>query len=198
LPEAHIRPAEHYREFGPIVFRYCVAMLKDREAARDATQDVFLKLVRNVSRFEDRAAVIPWLLRVARNHCLNLRRDSQRWCKDKHDGDVARGVAAEASLDRYAARALVQDVLSRFDFATRVVAVGVIVGGMRHEEVAVALGVSLRAVARKLERFLTRARAYVTTDEDDPTAAERKQAALVMSSRPGRSRRSRRQHTAEQ
>jgi RNA polymerase sigma-70 factor (ECF subfamily) len=43
--------------------------------------------------------------------------------------------------------------------------VGVIVDGMEHEEVAAALGVSRRTVARKLERFLENARKYVSRSE---------------------------------
>jgi len=52
-------------------------------------------------------------------------------------------------------------VLARFDEVTRLVAVGVLVDGMEHEEVAAALGISRRSVARKLERFLDTARCFL-------------------------------------
>ena len=60
------------------------------------------------------------------------------------------------------ARTLAQQVLSQFDEATQAVAVGVLVDGLEHEEVAEMLGISRRTVARKLERFLDTARAYLS------------------------------------
>jgi DNA-binding transcriptional regulator LsrR (DeoR family) len=50
--------------------------------------------------------------------------------------------------------AAVQAVIHRFDAATQAVAYGVLVDGRGQDEVALALGVSRRAVARKLARFL--------------------------------------------
>jgi len=54
-------------------------------------------------------------------------------------------------------------VLARFDEVTRLVAVGVLVDGMEHEEVAEVLGLSRRSVARKLERFLEGSRRFLVT-----------------------------------
>jgi RNA polymerase sigma-70 factor (ECF subfamily) len=145
------------------VYRRCLRLLRDQEAARDATQEVFMKLVRDMPKLEDRETVLPWMYRVATNHCLNLRRNSHRRGEDQTEVDLE--VASATSGDVYPDRALAQNVLSRFDAATQAVAVGVIVDGMEHEEVAVALGVSRRTVARKLERFLENARKYITRSD---------------------------------
>jgi RNA polymerase sigma-70 factor (ECF subfamily) len=58
-------------------------------------------------------------------------------------------------------RRLVQRVLARFDSRTQSIAVGVLVDGMEHEEVADALGISRKTVSRKLARFLENARKYL-------------------------------------
>lgn len=52
-------------------------------------------------------------------------------------------------------------MLRRFDEVTQAIAVAVLVDGMAHEEVAGLLGLSRRSVARKLERFLDGARAFL-------------------------------------
>ncbi len=145
------------------MYRRCLRLLRDPEAAKDATQEVFMKLVRDMPKLEDRETVLPWMYRVATNHCLNLRRNSQRRGEDQAETELE--VAASTPVDVYPDRALAQSVLSRFDAATQAVAVGVIVDGMEHEEVAAALGVSRRTVARKLERFLENARKYLTRSE---------------------------------
>jgi RNA polymerase sigma-70 factor, ECF subfamily len=159
LTDHHGRAADLYRQYGPAVYRRCLRLLREPESARDATQEVFVKLVRDMDRLSDRETVLPWLYRVATNHCLNLRRNAVRRGDDVELPDL--DVADTAPADNYPDRALAQQVLSRFDSSTQAVAVGVLVDGMEHEEVATALGISRRTVARKLERFLTRARQLV-------------------------------------
>ncbi len=150
-----------YRELGPAVYRRCLRLLRDREAARDATQEVFVKLVRDVGRLSDRETALPWIYRVATNHCLNLLRDARRRGGDApgatDDGLELVPGAAPSFPDRQLAR----QVLSRFDVQTQAIAVGVLVDGMEHEEIAGALGISRRTVHRKLTRFLERARALL-------------------------------------
>jgi RNA polymerase sigma-70 factor (ECF subfamily) len=143
-----------YRELGPAVYRRCLRLLKDREAARDATQEVFVKLVRDMGRLADRETALPWIYRVATNHCLNVLRDARR-----------RPAAAEDALEvvpsaptSFPDRQLARQVLASFDVETQAIAVGVLVDGMEHEELAGALGISRRTVHRKLTRFLERAR----------------------------------------
>ena len=133
-------------------------MLGDKEAARDATQEVFGKLMRDARKLESRDTALPWIYRVATNHCLNLRRNAGR------RGEEALPeleMAAPETPDAVPQRQLVQQMLARFDVQTQAVAVGVFVDGMEHEEVAQALGISRRTVARKLERFLGNARKYL-------------------------------------
>ena len=67
-----------YREYGPAVYRRCLRLLRDSEAARDATQEVFVKLLRDIEKLAARDTALPWIYRVATNHCLNLRRDARR------------------------------------------------------------------------------------------------------------------------
>jgi RNA polymerase sigma-70 factor (ECF subfamily) len=57
------------------VLAVCQRLLGDREEARDAAQEVFLKVYRKAGGFRPRAKVSTWLYRIAVNHCLNrLRR----------------------------------------------------------------------------------------------------------------------------
>jgi len=159
LTDPRSRAAELYRQYGPVVYRRCLRILKDPEAAKDATQEVFVKLVRDMSRLEDRATVLPWIYRVATNYCFNVRRNASRRGEDAAMPDLE--LADSTPADMYPNRALAQQVLSQFDETTRSVAVGVLVDGMEHEEIAEVLGISRRTVARKLERFLDTARRYL-------------------------------------
>jgi RNA polymerase sigma-70 factor (ECF subfamily) len=146
------------------VYRRCLRLLQDREAARDATQEVFVKLVRDMARLEDRESALPWIYQVATHHCLNLRRNAARRREEELEPALEVSGGAPAA-DLFPERQLAGRVLARFDATTRAVAVGVLVDGMEHEEVAEALGISRRTVSRKLARFLGNARKYLARSE---------------------------------
>ncbi len=68
--------------FGVLVERHeerlvhlCQRLLHDREEARDAAQEAFLKAFRKAGSYKPQGQVYTWLYRIAVNHCLNrLRR----------------------------------------------------------------------------------------------------------------------------
>lgn len=149
------RAGDLYRAYGPAVYRRCLRLLHDREAARDATQEVFVKLVRDIAKHDDPDVVLPWIFRVATNHCLDVIRDRERH-GEAELGERELGAAAPEARpeDRHLAKTL----LSHFDGGTRAVAVSVLVDGMGREEAAGTLGISRKTVERRLSRFLERAR----------------------------------------
>jgi RNA polymerase sigma-70 factor (ECF subfamily) len=155
-----------YRDYGPVVYRRCVRLLGDEERARDATQEVFVKLLREERLTGEDAEVLPWIYRVTTRHCLNLRRATRdgRWSLD---GGRELELADPGGAP-YPDRRLAQQILARFDATTQAVAVGVLVDGMRREELAGALGLSRRTVHRKLARFLAGARRLLLGKEPPP------------------------------
>ncbi len=145
-----------YKTWGPAIYRRCLRLLRDQEAARDATQEVFRKALSSPEKLADPDTALPFIYRIATNHCLNERRNTgRRGETELMDLDVASDQAD------FPQRRLVQRVLSRFDAKTQSIAVAVLVDGMEHEEVADALGLSRKTVSRKLARFLEHARKYL-------------------------------------
>lgn len=60
------------------VLRTARALLGNREDARDATQEVFLRVFRYLHRFDSRREFGPWLYRVAVNVCRDFHRKRSR------------------------------------------------------------------------------------------------------------------------
>ncbi len=56
------------------VFGLCVRLLRDHEEARDAAQEAFVRAYGAVATYDAAQPFAPWLLRIARNHCLDLLR----------------------------------------------------------------------------------------------------------------------------
>jgi len=151
-----------YREYGPVVYRRCLRLLRDRAAAEDATQEVFVKLLRAMGRLQDSVTVLPWIFRVATNHCLNVLRHPHRRGVEALAGDI--DVVADPGGDgpgSYLERQLAQAVLSRFDEKTQAVAIGVFVDGMELGEIASLIGISRRTVSRKLTSFVANSRKFL-------------------------------------
>jgi RNA polymerase sigma-70 factor, ECF subfamily len=160
VPHRRQHAAHLYVEFGPVLYRCCVRILGDREAAHDAMQEVFLRLLGNLSSFDDREKMLPWIVCVARNHCMNLRRDS------RNAASLSRELGREESARPDLSRALLAHrLLERFDGQTQRAALSVLASGMSYKEAAVALTLSPSSVARRVNRFLAEARAYLTEAE---------------------------------
>lgn len=62
----------HHRAVVQFVYRYLGDV--GRDDAEDVAQDVFLGAFKAAPSFRPRAKVLTWLLRIARNACLNYRR----------------------------------------------------------------------------------------------------------------------------
>ncbi len=58
------------------VWNYVFLLTRDRGAADDLTQEVFLSALRGLRRFEGRSAPKTWLLAIARNASLNWLKSS--------------------------------------------------------------------------------------------------------------------------
>ncbi len=64
------------------VFAICLATIRDRELALDATQETFITLFRKLDRFDGRSAFTTWLYRVTMNTCYDVLRRARRHTAD--------------------------------------------------------------------------------------------------------------------
>ncbi len=63
-----------FERYGHLVYGVCVKYLKDAEAAKDAMQQIFIKLLDDLKRFNVENFK-PWLYQVTKNYCfMQLRR----------------------------------------------------------------------------------------------------------------------------
>jgi len=56
------------------IFRLASRILRDEELARDAVQEIFIKVYGALRKFEGRSGFYTWLYRLAYNQCLDMRR----------------------------------------------------------------------------------------------------------------------------
>ncbi|MBL7682250.1 MAG: sigma-70 family RNA polymerase sigma factor [Flavipsychrobacter sp.] len=58
-----------FERYGHLVFGVCFKYLKDPEAAKDAMQQIFIKLLEDLKRFKIEIFK-PWLYQVSKNYCF--------------------------------------------------------------------------------------------------------------------------------
>ena len=59
------------------IFSICVRMVRDRELASDLTQDAFIKIIKGLDTFDERARLSTWVYRVTVNVCLSKLRSEK-------------------------------------------------------------------------------------------------------------------------
>ena len=160
------------------VYALCRRMLADPEEASDATQEVFVRVMRSVFGFRGEAAFGTWLHRVTVNVCLtSLRRRSRA----RAAGMVAGGIpfalpgddhALESELESPEDRAVTADLAARSEAAlatlpedARAVVVLRDIEGLSTKEVAELLGVTETVVKVRLHRAHTRLRSLLLAAE---------------------------------
>lgn len=86
-----------------VVFGLCVRLLRDPEEAKDAAQEAFARAYAALETYDPAQPFVPWVLRIARNHCLDVLRrripEAQRLELDAEpdDGSASRELADPAA-----------------------------------------------------------------------------------------------------
>ena len=160
--------ADLYRQYGHLVQSRCYYLLRDKEAARDATQEVFVRVMRSIDSFRNEASPSTWILKIATNHCLNViaaqkakwrERFKQYMTHLDEEGFLA-GVDPERAH-------LVAQLLGKLDRETQQVAVFYYVDEMTQEEIGQMLGRSLPTIRKRLAKFKRVARKELGHDKLD-------------------------------
>jgi RNA polymerase sigma-70 factor, ECF subfamily len=72
--------ADVYREHHRRVLNLCAYLLRSREAAEDASHEVFLRVQQKIDKYDPAYAFSSWILKIASNYCLDIlrRRGTER------------------------------------------------------------------------------------------------------------------------
>ncbi|ACY14156.1 RNA polymerase sigma factor [Haliangium ochraceum] len=147
-----ITTEDYYRRYGPMVMRRCRQLLGDEEAARDAMQDVFVKLLVREQQLDDRAPS-SLLYRIATNHCLNQIRTRARRPESPEAELLERIAHAVDAVSRSRARLSLARLFRDQSESTRTIAVLHLHDGMTLEEVAGEVGLSVSGVRKRLRKL---------------------------------------------
>ena len=128
----------------------------DADAAAEVTQQVFLKLMRDVTRFRGDAAFSTWLYRLVVNACVDRSRSRRRDAAGQNpavlDTLPATGGSHEDVFARHQVAASVQQAIALLPAKLRVAILLRYFEDLSYAEMAAALNCSIGTVASRLNR----------------------------------------------
>jgi RNA polymerase sigma-70 factor, ECF subfamily len=135
--------SELVRRHQAIVYRSCYRILGDREDAKDASQEAFIRAYRKLDTFQRRSAFRTWLLRLAMNVSLNERSRRELPRTDTGSAESVPGTEApETELLRSEAAARVHKALQLVQPNHRAAVVLRDLEGLTYRETAESLGIA--------------------------------------------------------
>jgi len=145
-----VKAKELYEKFGYLIYSRCIRILRSEDDAKDAMQEVFLKLVENMNRFRDKTHIIPWIYTVSRNHCFNILRGRKKFT---HIEDMDRFAGKKDSEKEHAERMLIQQILMLHNKRVREAVYYTYIEKLSQNEIQKITGQSPATVRRNLNRF---------------------------------------------
>lgn len=87
-----------YERNHKLIFYFLISRVSSQSVAEDLLQDTFLKMHRNITRYDPRQKALPWVFTIARNNLI----DHMRKSKDVSHEDMdifAQAESAESAQD---------------------------------------------------------------------------------------------------
>ena len=102
------------------IYAICLRMLCNEHEARDAAQEVCIKVWKQLKTFQGQSKLSTWIYRIATNQCLDMLRKYKRQeeisleqeSKSSSDAQIMVLADDSASIDRHIEKMAMQDVMS--------------------------------------------------------------------------------------
>lgn len=156
LPHIFWGYRELLRRYEPMIFSFCLRLLKSREDAEEVTQDSFLVVFHQIHKLQNAGAFRTWIFRVVQNECRD------RFAKIKRKQEMQEAYEAmqkkefeEAPPDTVEdQKEQLSKALERLSEKDREIVVLRFVSGLKLEEIAEVLDIGLSATKMRLQRAM--------------------------------------------
>lgn len=165
--------AEIFDRYSARIYNFAYRFLKNSEAAEDATQEVFMKMLRYAAQFHGDAKLSTWLFSITANHC----RDHLRKADNRHKESEETLISLPAPSDQAPDRILearqnerrVQSALQKLTPEQREAILLSRYQGLSYAEIAQVSGCSEGAVKTRVFRAMETLKKHLSSEESGGT-----------------------------
>ncbi len=159
--------SEIYDRYSARIYNFAFRFLKNAEAAEDATQEVFVKMLKHANQFQGDAKLSTWLFSITANWCRDYLRKSDNKAKEAEDVLLTLPSpehTPERNLEQRESEIRVQKALSALTPEQREAIVLSRYQGLSYAEIAQIAGCSEGAVKTRVFRAMETLKKALTTD----------------------------------
>jgi RNA polymerase sigma-70 factor (ECF subfamily) len=160
--------AEAYQRYGPALVRKAERVLHNEDDALDIVHALFVDLISRPPKSLD----LSYLYRAVNNRCLNLIRNQRNRARLLADGsDVLRGPERTLLGESVLSLDLLVRLVNQLDQKSAEIVLYHFIDDMNQDEVAEMMGISRRAVVKRLAkiRLLARGMSRAASQGDGPS-----------------------------
>ena len=144
---------EIYKTYNQKIFRLCMSYSNDRDMAKDLTQETFIQVWVNLSKFRNESSVGTWIYRIASNICL---RQIER-SKKNITGELPFQIEEKTEESADAQIAFLYKCISELPETDRLI-ISLVLEEQPQKEIADILGISegnIRVKIHRIKQLLT-------------------------------------------
>ncbi|RFC54273.1 RNA polymerase sigma factor [Brumimicrobium aurantiacum] len=138
-----------YKSYSTKIFRICLGYFNDYELAKDITQETFIAVWTNLSKFQNRSSIGTWIYRIATNKCL---REIQKEKSQPRTGLPSDLTVMEPSLEKEEKLSRLNQYISELPELERII-ITLSLENVPQEEIAEIIGISHSNARVKFHRI---------------------------------------------
>lgn len=150
--------SEIYDRYSSRIYNFAYRFLRNSEAAEDATQEVFVKMLKHASQFHGDAKLSTWLFSIAANWCRDYLRKADNKAKEAEEVLLSipapRELAPDRNLERRQDEERVRAALAKLTPEQREAILLSRYQGLSYAEIAQISGCSEGAVKTRVFRAM--------------------------------------------
>ncbi|HFA48817.1 MAG TPA: sigma-70 family RNA polymerase sigma factor [Bacteroidetes bacterium] len=144
-----------YRKYSGRVYGKCISLLKEEHLAKDATQDIFMKIFLNLGQFGEKSKFSTWVYSITYNYCIDLIRKKKKMSNIFSDEmekvpDVVEDVHDEELLTMEVGR--LRKVLNEIPVGDKAILLMKYQDGLQIKDIANILNKTESAIKMKIKR----------------------------------------------
>jgi RNA polymerase sigma factor (sigma-70 family) len=160
--------SEIYDRYSARIYNFAFRFLRNSEAAEDAVQEVFVKMLKHANQFHGDAKLSTWLFSITANWCRDYLRKAENKSKDGDEVLVTLPTSPELSpernLERRENERMVQRALAALTAEQREAILLSRYQGLSYAEIAQIAGCSEGAVKTRVFRAMETLKKALTSE----------------------------------